>query len=47
MSDDFAICPECGEFDASFEELESGLVKCKKCGSEMGRREIQWKHVEY
>lgn len=50
MSDDWAICPKCGEFDAEFVALpdeEQDLVQCKKCGTIISASEIRWKHTDF
>jgi endogenous inhibitor of DNA gyrase (YacG/DUF329 family) len=47
MSDDFAICPVCGKYDAGFKDIGGDIVKCPECGTEMNRKEIIWRHIEY
>jgi len=58
MSDDFAICPVCGDYDMSSyncdekgniieDEFDTDFCKCKKCGAIINRRDILWEHKEY
>lgn len=55
MSDSWAICPECGCFDAAFRQVdknidendENQLMECFECGEVVQQKDILWKHVEY
>ena len=53
MSDDFAVCPNCGDRDASFRKTircdrnRNQILECKRCGEECIEKEIGWRHYEY
>jgi len=58
MSDDFAVCPECGAYDFECYDCDSDgneisnsedtdYVFCKHCKSIIKKEDIIWNHIEY